>query len=145
MTDITRDAGASALVEGNDEGQMLRAEAVIDRFRFADDTDRILSRYEEVDTIMPSFDELVAIGVDVVRLADALEAGLNAETFGRLVESQLDIESFNATLAAGISIPTFNEGMEHLVEISDEAARHPDPVDRILCRHGDCSDARCSA
>ena len=51
------------------------AESVIDHHRYADETDRVLASYEDVPTFYPSFDELVALGVDVKAMAAALTEG----------------------------------------------------------------------
>ncbi|HEY9870887.1 MAG TPA: hypothetical protein V6D08_17105 [Candidatus Obscuribacterales bacterium] len=116
-------------------------EARIESHRYADETDRILSRIpgEDVETLFPSYEALVKMGVEVTRLADALDNGLDAKLFGAVLEQGLEIEGFNQTLEAGIDIPTFNAGMEHLVEQQRLLELHPDAVDRALHRHGECS------
>jgi hypothetical protein len=114
-------------------------EARIESHRYVDETDRILSRFEDVETLFPSYGALVSMGVDVSRLADALDNGLDARLFGTVLEQGLEIEGFNQTLEAGIDIPTFNAGMEHLVEQQRLLELHPDPVERVMHCHGECS------
>ena len=86
-------------------------EARIEQHRYADETDRVLARHEEVDTLFPSFEELKALGINVEKFADALDNGLDAKLFGVVLEQGLGIEGFNQTLEAGIDISTFNAGM----------------------------------
>ena len=118
----------------------MAAESVIDHHRFESNADRILARYEDdVPALMPSADELSEMGIDVVGLAKALTAGLNARHFGiALAADMLVIDSLNSELAAGIDVAVYNECLEHMVDIVAEREAHPDPVDRILCRHGEC-------
>ena len=97
------------------------ADGVIDHHRFASDEDRILSRFEDTDTVMPSADDLSAIGFDVVGLATALEAGLNPELFGKAYRL-VDVTEFNIALAAGLDIALYNEGLDHLADIVAECA-----------------------
>ena len=100
--------------------------------------DRVLARYEEVDTLFPSFEVLELLGVNVAKLADALDNGLDARLFGLVLENGLDIEGFNQTLESGIDIPTFNSGMEHLVDQQKLVALHSDPAERALHAHDEC-------
>lgn len=51
------------------------AESVIDRARFGDETDRVLGRYESGLDLFPSAEELSAMGVDIIKLALALDSG----------------------------------------------------------------------
>ena len=95
------------------------ADGVIDHHRFASDEDRILSRFEDTDTVMPSADDLTAIGFDVVGLAKALEAGLNSELFGKAYPL-VDVAEFNIALSAGLDIPLYNEGLDHLADMATE-------------------------
>jgi hypothetical protein len=121
----------------------MSAEATIDRYRFASLSDRVLSRHEDVPALMPSADELSFMGVDIVGLARALEAGLNPELFGQVV-GMLDIASFNEELAAGLNVSLYNEGMDHLSDVASMYAAHPQRIDQILCRYGDCGGVSCS-
>lgn len=116
-------------------------EARIESHRYADETDRILSRIpgEDVETLFPSYEALVALGVDVSRLADALDNGLDAKLFGTVLEQGLEVEGFNQTLEAGIDIPSFNAGMEHLVEHKRLLELYQDAVERVMHGHGECS------
>lgn len=113
-------------------------ESRIEAHRYEDETDQVLARYEEVDTLFPSFEVLELLGVDVTKLADALDAGLDARLFGLVVDNGLVIESFNQALAEGIDIPSYNSGMEHLVEQQRLIALHSDPVERTMHCHGEC-------
>ena len=97
----------------------LWAEGVIEHHRFASDEDRILARYEETDTVMPSADDLENIGFDVVGLATALEAGLNPTLFGK-AHPLVDVAEFNIAMAAGLDIDLFNEGLDHLADMVAE-------------------------
>lgn len=102
------------------------AESIIEMHRFSCDEDRILARWDEddVDALMPSSDDLAAIGFDIVGLAKALEAGLSAEMFGKAYPL-LDVAEFNIALVsrgAGLDIALFNEGMEHLADMAAECA-----------------------
>jgi hypothetical protein len=98
------------------------ADGVIDHHRFASDEDRILSRFEETDTVMPSADDLTDIGFDVVGLATALEAGLNPELFGKAYRL-VDVAEFNIALAAGLDIALYNEGLDHLADMATESVQ----------------------
>ncbi len=95
------------------------ADGVIDHHRFASEEDRILARFEDTDTLMPSADDLSEIGFDVVGLAKALEAGLNPELFGKAYPL-VDVAEFNIALAAGLDIALYNEGLDHLADIVAE-------------------------
>lgn len=102
------------------------AESIIEMHRFSCDADRILARWDEedVDALMPSSDDLAAIGIDIVGLAKALEAGLDAELFGKAYRL-FDIAEFNRALVlhgAGLDITLYNEGMAHLADIAAERA-----------------------
>src|SRR5262245_235577 len=57
--------------------------------------DRILARYEEVDTLFPCIEVLQLLGVNVEKLADALDNGLDARLFGLVLDDGLDIDGFN--------------------------------------------------
>lgn len=94
----------------------LWADGVIDHHRFASNEDRILARYEDTDTVMPSSDDLTDIGFDVVGLATALEAGLDPALFGKAYPL-IDVAEFNLALAAGLDIALYNEGMDHLADM----------------------------
>ena len=101
----------------------LWAEGVIEHHRFASDEDRILARYEDTDTVMPSADDLENIGFDVVGLATALEAGLNPTLFGKAYPL-VDVAEFNIALAAGLDIALYNEGLDHLADMVAEGRLH---------------------
>jgi hypothetical protein len=124
-----------SLADALDESISARLEA----HRYGSDVDRILARHEDVDALFPDADELRTLGLDVVRLADALDAGLDAELFGKVLGQGLQIDGFNAALEDGINIPTYNEGMSHLVDQHDLLRLHPDAVERTLHLHGECS------
>jgi hypothetical protein len=114
----------------------------LDAHRYGTLADRVLARYEDVDARFPGSEELKAMGVDIVRLADALDAGLDADLFGKVLGQGLDIDGLNATLENGIDIPSFNEGLSHLVDVHELHQLHPDPVDRTMHLHGECSCAQ---
>jgi len=102
------------------------AESIIEMHRFGCDADRVLARWDEddVDALMPSADDLDDIGFDIVGLAKALEAGLNAELFGKAYRL-LDIAEFNLALVArgaGLDITLYNEGLDHLADMAAECA-----------------------
>ena len=99
------------------------AEGIIDHHRFASDEDRILARYEETDTLMPSADALGELGFDLVGLATALEAGLDPALFGKAY-TLVDVAEFNNSLAAGLDIALYNEGLDHLADIVAEGRLH---------------------
>ena len=116
------------------------ADSVIHAYRYPTLTDRALALTEsDYPALMPSSDDLSEMGVDIVSLARALEAGLNAELFGKVITTGLlNLEEFNRSLVWGLDIPVYNEGMEHLVDIAaDGASRHGSFVDEVLARHGD--------
>lgn len=116
-------------------------EARIEKHRYIVDEecdDRILARYDEVDTLFPCIEVLELLGVNVAKLADALDNGLDARLFGLVLDNGLDIASFNQTLESGIDIPSFNEGMEHLVEQKRLMELHSEPAERVLHCHGEC-------
>jgi hypothetical protein len=117
---------ATVVVADRNDVLEMWADSVIDSRRFSSVEDRLLARYDEedVDALMPSADELSDIGFDVVGLAMALEAGLDAEMFGKAY-SLLDIAEFNIkllTLGAGMDIALYNEGLSHLADIVAERA-----------------------
>lgn len=99
-------------------------EAVIESHRYADEADRVLARYEDVETLMPSYDELKGMGVNVVALAKALQNGLDAAGFGEALKVE--------------SVENLNMGLEHLNDQAELVARHPDPVERTMHHHGEC-------
>ncbi len=99
------------------------AEGIIDHSRFACDEDRFLARYEETDTLMPSADDLAALGFDLVALATALEAGLDPALFGKAYPL-VDVAEFNLAAAAGLDIDIYNEGLDHLADIVAESRIH---------------------
>jgi hypothetical protein len=93
----------------------LWAESTIEMHRFGCDADRVLARWDEkdVDALMPTPEALGDLGFDIVGLAKALEAGLNAELFGKAYRL-LDIDAFNQALVAqgaGFDISLYNEGL----------------------------------
>ena len=101
------------------------AESVIEQRRFSTEEDRVLARYEsDYPSLMPSADDLGDMGFDIYGLARALEAGLDAELFGKAY-SLIDISEFNISLVAlgaGLDISLYNEGLEHLADIVAERA-----------------------
>src|SRR4030095_8269551 len=113
-------------------------ESRIEAHRYMDENDRVLAPYEDVDTLFPSIEGLELLGVNVAKLADALDNGLDARLFGLVIDDGLKIDEFNQTLEAGINIPSFNEGMEHLVDQQRLMAIHSDPVERTMHCHGEC-------
>lgn len=102
-------------------------ESVIDHHRFAEPGDRVLARYEgdEGHALFPSADVLTERGLNVEELAAAFGNGMTGEGFAELL-STMSVDSLNGALEL------FNEHHE-------EVARHPDPVDRVMHRHGECS------
>jgi hypothetical protein len=128
----------------------LWAESIIDNARFENQTDRVLARYEDVDALFPSADELQEKGADIVAVAKALEAGLDPIAFGKAVENGLNLETFSAALNAdgiqvehfaatveSLDIETLNGSLEHVVEACEEVTRYPSETDRILARLGE--------
>ncbi|MGD9681924.1 MAG: hypothetical protein AB7W16_12135 [Candidatus Obscuribacterales bacterium] len=105
------------------------AESIIDSHRFANETDRVLARHEgdEGLALFPSTDELMAMGVSLYDLSGALEAGLKGEDVAGLLASY-DADTLNGHLA-------------NYVEHAELASLHPDPVERVLHRHGECACA----
>jgi hypothetical protein len=101
----------------------LWADGVIEHHRFASDEDRVLARYEDTDTVMPSADDLADIGFDVVGLATALEAGLDPVLFGKAYPL-VDVAEFNLALTAGLDIALYNEGLDHLADMVADARVH---------------------
>lgn len=101
-------------------------EAAIDSHRFPSETDRILASYGDDGgkAFFPSFETLVSMGVNVEQLAIALENGLQPEGFGQ-------------TLAT-LDVATVNGALESLNDVAEDARLHPDPLDRIMHRHGEC-------
>lgn len=118
-------SNTTAAVGDRDAVLEMWADATIEMHRFGSDADRVLARWEgDADALMPSADDLDAIGFDVVGLARALEAGLNAELFGKAYRL-LDIDEFNRALiahGAGLDISLYNEGMDHLADMACERA-----------------------
>jgi hypothetical protein len=112
---------------------------IIEAHSFVDENDKVLSRYEDVDRLLPEADILENQGVDVTALARALSIGLSAKAFARafsfgldtrlfflaLDRGQLDLHATNHDLvrygAAGIA--RINAGLEHLDELYSERAR----------------------
>ena len=78
------------------------ASAILDGIRFRSASDRVLSRYEEVDTILPSDEELVERGADIVVLAQALESGLRAGALRQAVRRGYDLSALSKAFANGM-------------------------------------------
>ena len=99
----------------------------IDEHRFESDADAVLARHEgdEGFALFPSTDELMEQGVDLMSLASAFDAGLTGSGFAEIYAS-LDVETLNGALA-------------NFAEHHEFAETHSDPVDRALCRFGECS------
>jgi len=105
--------------------------------------DRALALTEpDYPALMPSSDDLSEMGFDIVVLARALEAGLDAELFGK-VYRLVHITEFNQALTWGLDIPAYNEAMEHLADMIADRAQHDGDLDEMLCRHGDCGSDCC--
>lgn len=106
-----------------DNVRELWAESVIEQHRFPTEEDRFLARYEsDYPSLMPSSDDLDELGFDIIGLAVALDAGLDAVWFGKAYRL-LDIAEFNIALvahAAGLDIALYNEGLSHLADMVDE-------------------------
>lgn len=100
--------------------------AQIEQYRFASEFEAVLARHEgdEGLALFPSVDELIERGVELFALASAFENGLTGEGFAGLLSS-MDVDTLNGALA-------------NFVEHAESVAANPDPVDRILCRHGEC-------
>lgn len=116
------------------------ADAVIHRYRYPTLEDRALALTEsDYPALMPSSDDLDEMGVDIVCLARALETGLNAQLFGKVITTGLlNIDELNRSLNWGVNIPLFNEGMEHLVDFAADRAVHDGSfVDEVLARYGE--------
>ncbi len=115
---------ATVVVDRSDVLEMW-ADSVVENRRYSTVEDRILARYEsDYPSLMPSSDELSDMGFDIIGLAMALEAGLDAEMFGKAY-SLLDVAEFNIkllTLGAGMDIALYNEGLSHLADIVAERA-----------------------
>jgi hypothetical protein len=121
---MTMSSATEEKVDRNDALEMW-ADSVIEQRRFSCLEDRALSRYEsDTPSLMPSSDELSDIGFDLVGLAMALEAGLDAELFGKAYRFVV-IPEFNialVALGAGLDVALYNEGMDQLVERMDDRA-----------------------
>ena len=118
------------------------AEVVIDSHRFASHEDRVLALWDgegASETVMPSCQELVALGVDVVALAEALQNGLDPAGFGQVLGNGLDIPAFNLEIGGVRNIAELNEGMEHLIGVNQLLELHPDAEDRVLHHLHECS------
>lgn len=76
----------------------MRDEAVIEHHRYADDIDRAAAIFEDVPSLLPSYDELKGLGVRVAALAAALAAGFSAAEAGRLLDS--GVAALNDAVAA---------------------------------------------
>lgn len=116
------------------------ADSVIHAYRYPTLEDRALALTEsDYPALMPSSDDLDEMGVDIVGLARALEAGLNAELFGKVITTGLlNLDEFNRSLASGLDIPSYNEAMDHLVDFAADRASHDGSfVDEVLARYGD--------
>ena len=102
-------------------------ESVIDHHRFANFGDRALALFEgdEGHELFPSCEVLSARGVDLEVLVAAFNAGLTGEGFAELLPT--------------MSADGLNGALELFTEHSEDVARHPDPVDRVMHRHGECS------
>lgn len=114
----------------------MAAESIIDAHRFADLTDRVLARFEDVDALFPSADELTAKGGDIVVIADALSAGLNPVEFGRAIKAGFELSEF-AGLIERNNMEDVNSGLSHFADAAEEVALHPDVLDRIAALHGE--------
>lgn len=74
----------------------------LDKLRYIDLADRVLARYEVVDTLFPSADELEERGADAAVILKALtEGGLDAVDFGEILEDGLDVALFSRAVAGG--------------------------------------------
>lgn len=98
----------------------------IDEYRFESEVDAILARHEgdEGYALFPSADELMGEGVDLFALCAAFENGLTASGF--------------ADIHASLDVETLNSGLANFAEHREFLTTHRDPVDRVLCMHGDC-------
>jgi hypothetical protein len=103
-------------------------DSVIDHHRFANLGDRALALYEgdEGHELFPSSEELSARGVNLETLVTAFNNGLTGEGFAELLSTMTSVDSLNGNLEL------FNEHHE-------DVARHPDLVDRVMHRYGECS------
>jgi hypothetical protein len=134
------------------------ASAILDGIRFRSRTDRMLARYEEVDAILPSDEELVERGADIVVLAEALESGLRAGALRQAVRRGYDLSALSKAFANGMDVQAFgnavnfvvvehfadmverlgaddlNAGLEHLAEHRAEVRRFPSVIDRTMNR-----------
>lgn len=101
-------------------------ESVIDEHRFAEFGDRVLARYEGDlgHALFPSVAELGERGIDLETLVTAFGNGLTGEGFAELL-STMPVDSLNGAL-------------ELLNEYQEEVARHPDLMDRVAHRYGEC-------
>lgn len=113
---------------------------IIEAHSFIDDADRVLSRYEAVDRVLPEADVLEQRGVDLRALARGLSNGLGAPAFANALENnlnvglfflalergQINVEAFNRDLVSygAADMERFNEGLEHLADLYAESPRH---------------------
>lgn len=113
---------------------------IIEAHSFIDDTDRILSRHEQVERVLPEVDDLEKQGVDIAALADGLTNGLSAKAFAKGLSSGLDVRLFFLALDRGQldlqavneglvrygtpGISRLNEGLDHLDDLYLDSPRH---------------------
>lgn len=104
---------ATDSVTGWSESDALEAslEARLEAHRYETTEDRVLARYEDVPALLPSYDELRAMGLDMARFVDCLDRGLNAKNFGILLAGGMNVGAFNAYMEKAMNIAIFNDGM----------------------------------
>jgi hypothetical protein len=96
------------------------ADSIVDDAGYADENDRILARYEQVDRLFPSADELRSRGINVLLLAACIQ------------ENMIVLDSFNDTINR-LSSSELNQTLEHLLETSEAFTAHPDDaLDRSM-------------
>jgi hypothetical protein len=134
------------------------ASAILDGIRFRSHADAVLARYEDVDAILPSDEELEKRGADIVVLAEALEAGLrpgalrkavrrgyNLGALCKALSNGMDVVAFGnavelirvkhfAGMVERLDTETLNAGLEHLVEHRAEVRLFPTPMARTMNR-----------
>lgn len=81
---------------------LVAAHYELDKLRYFDDTDRVLSKYEEVEALFPETEVLEAQGADIhIILAALTDGGLDAIDFGAALDDGLNVALFSEAVANG--------------------------------------------
>ncbi len=114
------------------------AEAIIEGSRYGDRAQQVLARYEQVDSLMPSPDELRGQGFDVAAIARALVLSkLNPVLFGRALDAGLTPEGFRELLDS-VTADELSGVLTNYIEAAQEHRQHPDPSERAMHRLHEC-------